>query len=64
LKDETKKPVVKKELKKQIPAYYQVKKGDTLYSISKKFNISVAKIKEMNGLKSNALSIGQRLLVK
>lgn len=50
--------------KKTIPNYYQVKKGDTLYSISKKFNTTVEKLKEINGLKSNTLSIGQRLLVK
>ena len=48
----------------KLPDYYQVKKGDTLYSISKKFNISVKKIKEMNGLTTNTISIGQRLLVK
>ena len=64
VKDKKKKPKKEPKLKKQIPDYYQVKKGDTLYSISKKFNISVALIKEMNGLKSNTLSIGQRLLVK
>lgn len=64
VKDEKKKPKKEPKLKKQIPNYYKVKKGDTLYSISKRFNISVAKIKEMNGLKSNTLSIGQRLLVK
>lgn len=47
-----------------LPDYYQVKKGDTLYSISKKFNISLEKLKEINGLTSNTISIGQRLLVK
>ncbi|QMU62973.1 MAG: LysM peptidoglycan-binding domain-containing protein [Flavobacteriaceae bacterium] len=58
------KPIIKEELKKTIPYYYQVKKGDTLYSISKRFHISVEKIKEINGLESDTLSIGQRLLVK
>lgn len=52
------------KIKKQLPDYYQVKKGDTLYSISKKFNISVQLLKEINGLESNVISIGQRLLVK
>ena len=50
--------------KKSIPEYYQVKKGDTLYSIARKFKTTVALIKEVNGLKNNSLSIGQRLLVK
>ena len=50
--------------KKSIPEYYKVKKGDTLYSIARKFKTTVALIKEVNGLKNNSLSIGQRLLVK
>ena len=49
--------------KKSIPEYYQVKKGDTLYSIARKFKTTVALIKEVNGLKNNSLSIGQRLVV-
>lgn len=43
--------------------YYIVKSGDTLYSIARKFNISVDKLKELNGLKSNLISVGQNLLV-
>lgn len=40
---------------------YAVQKGDTLYSISRKFNLSIEQLKVMNGLKDNALSIGQIL---
>lgn len=40
---------------------YIVQKGDTLYSISKRFNIPVEEIKRINNLKSNDLSIGQVL---
>ncbi len=40
---------------------YTIRKGDTLQRISKKFNISVSKIKESNGLKSSRLSIGTKL---
>ncbi|MDC1064638.1 LysM peptidoglycan-binding domain-containing protein [Flavobacteriaceae bacterium] len=40
-----------------------LKKGDTLYSISKKFNISVSKLVEINNIKNNNLSIGQSLKV-
>lgn len=50
--------------KKTIANYYKVKKGDTLYSISRKFNISVKSLKEINGLKDNIISVGQRLLTK
>jgi LysM repeat protein len=42
---------------------YTVVKGDTLYSISRKFNISVDKLKEINNLSSNIISIGQVLKV-
>ncbi|MDA8596061.1 LysM peptidoglycan-binding domain-containing protein [Flavobacteriaceae bacterium] len=38
-----------------------VKKGETLYSISKKYNISVEKLKKLNKLSSNELNIGQEL---
>ncbi len=43
---------------------YKVRKGDTLYSISRKFGVSVAAIKKLNNLKDNTISIGQKLLVK
>jgi len=49
---------------KTIGNYYEVKKGDTLYSIAKKFKITVTVLKEVNGLKDNVISIGQHLLVK
>ena len=44
--------------------FYQVKKGDTLYSISKKYSISVANLKTINNLRDNIISIGQKLLLK
>lgn len=43
---------------------YKVKKGDTLYSISRKYDISVEKLKKINGLKDNIISIGQELKIK
>jgi flagellum-specific peptidoglycan hydrolase FlgJ len=63
VKKKPKEPIVIKP-KNTIPDYYQVKKGDTLYSIARQFKTTVALIKEINGLTSNSLSIGQRLLVK
>ena len=50
--------------KKTIGKYYEVKKGDTLYSIARKFNTTVDTIKEINGLKDNTISIGQHLLTR
>ena len=41
--------------------YYTVERGDTLYSISRKFNIPVNEIIRINNLTSDILSIGQRL---
>ena len=45
-------------------ALYEVQKGDTLYSISKKFELRVEDLKQKNNLSDNTLSIGQRLVVK
>ena len=42
---------------------YIVDKGDTLYSVAKKFDTSVNKLKELNNLSSNMLSIDQKLLI-
>lgn len=42
---------------------YVVSKGDTLYSIAKKFNIAIDKLKSINNLTNNMLSIGQKLII-
>ncbi|CAL2091819.1 glucosaminidase domain-containing protein [Tenacibaculum sp. 190524A05c] len=44
--------------------YYKVVKGDTLYSIARKFNTSVSKLKSLNKLRNNTISIGQELILK
>ena len=43
---------------------YTVSKGDTLYSISRRYNITVKELQNINGLNDTALSIGQILVVK
>ena len=43
--------------------YYVVKSGDTLWSIARKYNLSVNELKALNNLSSNVLSVGQRLIV-
>lgn len=47
------------------PSYttYTVKSGDNLYSIASRFNTTVNEIKELNGLTSNLLSVGQVLTI-
>jgi len=44
--------------------YYIVKKGDTLFSISKKFNISISDLISLNKLKNNDIKLGQSLKTK
>lgn len=43
--------------------FYIVKSGDSLYSIARKFNTTVDNIKRKNNLKSNLLSIGQKIII-
>jgi LysM repeat protein len=43
---------------------YKVKKGETLSSIAKKFDISLDKLKKMNNLKSSKVKVGQILTVQ
>ena len=40
---------------------YVVKNGDTLYSIGRRYNISVDELKRINNLTNNQLSVGQQL---
>lgn len=42
---------------------YTVKVGDTLYSIAKKYNVTVNEIISLNSLSSNLLAIGQQLKI-
>lgn len=45
------------------PGEYIVKRGDTLYKISRANNVSVSQLMSMNNLSSPALEVGQRLRV-
>lgn len=42
---------------------YTIKAGDTLYSIAKKYDTTVDKIKQLNNLTTNTLSIGQQVTI-
>lgn len=42
---------------------HSVQKGEGLYGISKKYNVTVDQIKKWNGMSSNNLSLGQKLIV-
>lgn len=42
---------------------YIVKKGDSLWKIANKYNTTVEKLKSVNNLKTNTLSVGQKLVI-
>ena len=42
---------------------YTVKKGDSLYSIAKRYNTTVKDITRLNNLTSNSLTVGQLLII-
>ncbi|MBR1765944.1 MAG: transglycosylase SLT domain-containing protein [Bacteroidales bacterium] len=44
--------------------YHTVKKGETLSSISRKYGITVQKLKKLNGLKRDQINVGQHLKVR
>ncbi len=46
------------------PVKYEVKNGDTMYSIARKFNTSVEEIQRINGVPDNNLIVGQDLIIK
>lgn len=42
---------------------YTVKKGDSLWKIANKYNTTVEQLKNANNLKTNTLSVGQKLVI-
>lgn len=43
---------------------HKVEKGDTMYSLSKRYNLSVNELQKLNGMTNNNLQLGQILIVK
>jgi RND family efflux transporter MFP subunit len=66
--------IVKKQIKKaennpeektkENIKYHTVKKGETLYAIHKKYNVSLKNLRKWNRLKNDNVRVGQRLVVK
>lgn len=44
--------------------FHVVQKGETLYSLSKQYSLTVAELKNLNNLNSDLVKIGQRLKVR
>jgi LysM repeat protein len=63
-KTAVKKPVVKKTVKKA-PILHTVKKGETLYSIGKKYKITIATLRKLNKLsKTSKIYPGNNLIIR
>ncbi|UGS23101.1 glucosaminidase domain-containing protein [Flavobacterium channae] len=58
------KPVKKEVVVAQGGDFYTIQQGDTLYSLSKRFNLSVDAIKKLNNMSDNTISIGQQIKLK
>lgn len=61
---ERKKNVSYKVKQSDVYSWYKVKNGDSLWTISRKFNTSAAQIRQWNNLTSNLIHPGSRLKVK
>ncbi len=53
-----------KEKLSQVSKFHTVKSGETLFGIAKKYKIPIEKLKDLNDLRLNNLSIGQKLKLK
>ncbi len=44
-------------------AYHAVQPGETLFTISKRYGVSIAKLRELNNLTNQNLTVGQQLII-
>jgi membrane-bound lytic murein transglycosylase D len=52
------------EIRRSVSSTHTVRSGETLSEISGRYHVSVAQIKEWNGLRSNTIRVGQRLRIR
>jgi LysM repeat protein len=55
--------VVKESSKPKSTQIHVVSKGDTLYSVSKKYNISLEHLVQVNKIKDQTIYLGQELKI-
>ena len=53
----------KKKKKSKIQMVHTVIKGDTLYSVSKKYNVSIESIVKLNEIEDQTIYLGQSLTI-
>lgn len=46
------------------PQTHEVVKGDTMYSLSKRYNLSIQELQKLNGMRNTELQLGQKLIIK
>jgi LysM repeat protein len=57
LEGETKTPT-------NVVLYYTIEKGETLFSISRKFNVSISSLKQINTTNLNNLKLGEKIRIR
>lgn len=57
-------PIKKEPLVEISEGYYTIQQGDTLYSLSKKFKLTVEELQKINNLSSSTISVGQTIKIK
>jgi LysM repeat protein len=64
IKEEQEPAVKTEEIKAPVKmVIHEVKASDTLYAISRQYNVTIAQLKQLNGLFDDNLSIGQLLVI-
>lgn len=56
-------PAIKPNEESVIPGYHEVRQGETLYSISRLYNITVLELKALNDMASDTIHVGEELIV-
>jgi LysM repeat protein len=46
------------------PVYYEVRQGETLFSISRKFSVDISTLRKLNDLMDNTILAGQMLRIR
>lgn len=58
-------PETKTEVREEIPAEYEVEKGDTVYTIAHKYGLTQGKVISLNNIEDpRALKVGQKLKLR